>query len=153
MIYYCDSSALVKIYVEETGTAYMKNLRQQTDAGDAMITKIAGPEVLSALYRRLRIGDLTPEKVFVARQNFQGDFSGFFSRLAASDAIIDFAMQLIDKYPLRGYDSVQLATALQLQSSLRASNGRNVTFLGSDKVLNSAAANEGLAVINPDEQE
>lgn len=48
---------------------------------------------------------------------------------------------------------MQLATALQLQSSLRASNGRNVTFLGSDKVLNSAATNEGLSVINPDEQE
>lgn len=62
-------------------------------------------------------------------------------------------MQLIEKYPLRGYDSVQLATALNLQSVLSMFDGEEVYFLGSDKVLNNAAKNEGLAVINPSEQE
>jgi hypothetical protein len=52
----------------------------------------------------------------------------------------------------RGYDSVQLATALHLQNTLRAFNGREVAFVGADKILNGAAKNEGLTVINPNEQ-
>lgn len=153
MIYYCDSSAIAKIYLEEAGTPYMRNLRQSADIGDVVINAISGPEVFSALHRRYRTGDITSKTFTDARQDFDKDFEHFFTRFPVSNPIIRLAMHLIDKYPLRGYDSVQLATALQLQSSLRASNGRNVTFLGSDKVLNNAATNEGLAVINPDEQE
>jgi len=76
----------------------------------------------------------------------------FFHRISLSDSIIALAMELIEKYPLRGYDSVQLSSALNLQFALRACNGQEVHFIGSDRVLNNAARNEGLAVINPAEQ-
>jgi predicted nucleic acid-binding protein len=153
MIYYCDSSAIVKIYLEESGSIFMRNLRRNATIGDILINVIAGPEVLSALNRRFRTGDLTAEILAEARKDFGRDFAEFFSRYPVSDAIIQFAMHLIEKYPLRGYDSVQLATAVHFQNALRMSNGREVTFLGSDKVLNNAAKREGLTVINPSEQE
>jgi len=107
MIYYCDSSAVVKIYLEEAGTAFMRDLRRNASIGDIIINVIGGPEVMA---------------------------------------------QLIEKYPLRGYDSVQLATAVAFQNFLRASNGREVAFVGADKVLNDAARKEGLTVINLNEQ-
>jgi predicted nucleic acid-binding protein len=153
MIYYCDSSALVKIYLEENGSRFMRNLRSHAAIGNILVNVIAGPEVLSALHRRTRTGDLTAEILAEARKNFGRDYLEFFSRHPVSDAIIQLAMQLIEKYPLRGYDSVQLATALNFQNALRMSNGREVVFLSSDKVLNNAARSEGLAVINPSEQE
>jgi hypothetical protein len=105
------------------------------------------------MHRRFRIGDLTTEIISEARKNFKRDYHEYFHRISLLEPIIDLAMQLIEKHPLRGYDSVQLATALYFQNVLSAFNGREVTFLGSDKVLNNAAKNEGLTVINPSEQE
>jgi len=152
MIYYCDSSAVVKIYLDEAGSQFMKNLCHKAPTGDLFINAIAGPEVWSALHRRFRSGDLTQEIFAQARTDFTEDFNETFNRLPIADEIISLAMQLIEKYPLRGYDSVQLATALQLQSILRAFDGEEVCFVGSDKILNHAAKNEGLTVTNPSEQ-
>jgi hypothetical protein len=129
-----------------------RELRRNAAIGNILINVIAGPEVLSALNRRFRTGDLTAEVLAEARRDFGRDFAEFFSRHPVSDSIIQFAMHLIEKYPLRGYDSVQLATAVHFQNALRTSNGREVIFVGSDRVLNNAARNEGLAVINPAEQ-
>jgi len=153
MIYYCDSSAVVKIYLEEAGSVFMKNLCRKAPIGDIIINAIAGPEVLSALHRRFRSGDVTLEIFSQARQDFAEDYIEFFSRYPVSEPIIQLAMHLIEKYPLRGYDSVQLATAVHFQNALRVSNGREIIFIGSDKILNTAAKTEGLTVINPSEQE
>jgi len=152
MIYYCDSSAIVKIYLEEAGSQFMKRLCRKVSSGDIIVNDIAGPEVLSALQRRFRSGDLSPEILSAARSDFKEDFDDFFSRISVLDLIIRSAMQLIEKYPLRGFDAVQLATAVSFQNLLRASNGREVVFVGADNVLNDAARKEGLAIINPNEQ-
>lgn len=153
MIYYCDSSAVVKVYLEEVGSAYMKGLYRKAATGNIFINAIAGPEVLSAMNRRFRSGDLSSEIILQARKDFKEDFQDFFNRIPVTDSIIALSMQVIEKYPLRGYDSVQLATALNLQSVLSILDGEEVYFLGSDKVLNNAAKNEGLTVINPSDQE
>lgn len=70
MIYYCDSSAVAKIYHEETGSTFMKNLCRSVPSGDIFINVIAGPEVLAALYRRYRNNDLPSEVLLQARADF-----------------------------------------------------------------------------------
>jgi hypothetical protein len=152
MIYYCDSSAITKIYLEEAGSSFMREIRRNIPNNDIFVNDIAGPEVLSAMQRRFRSGDLTSEVISEAREDFKRDYQVHFHRIFLLDPIIDLAMQLIEKHPLRGYDSVQLATVVYLQSIWRAFNGEEVHFVGSDRVLNNAARNEGLAVINPAEQ-
>jgi len=152
MIYYCDSSAVSKIYLEEAGTSFMRKIRQNAPRDELFINDITGPEVLSALHRRFRAGDLTPEVFSQACKDFRRDYFEFFHRVSLSEPIFASAMELIEKYPLKGYDSIQLAIARHLQGILRISNGQEVHFLGSDKVLNNAAQNEGLVVINPSEQ-
>ncbi len=153
MIYYCDSSAATKIYLEEAGSTFMRRIRRNIPSDNVFVNDLAGPEVLSAMQRRFRNGDLDAEMISEARKDFRRDFWDFFHRIPLSDPIISLAMQLIEKYPLRGYDSVQLATASYLQSTLRAFDGEEVRFLGADKALNNAAQSEGLIVINPSEQE
>ncbi len=152
MIYYCDSSAVVKIYIDETGSKYIRYLSHKAPIGDIFINTISGPEVLSALHRRFRSDDLAPGVFTQACTDFVEDFEKFYNRIPASDQIILLAMRVINKHPLRGSDSVQLATALHLQTILRAFNGQEVHFISSDKVLNIAARSEGLFVINPSEQ-
>ena len=116
MIHYCDSSAVAKIYLEEAGSPFMRKIRRNIPGEDIFVNDIAGPEVLSAMYRRFRSGDLTSEMISEARKDFKRDFLEYFHRISPSNPIITLAMQLIEKYPLRGYDSVQLATAVHLQS-------------------------------------
>jgi hypothetical protein len=84
--------------------------------------------------------------------DFVEDFGEFFNRIPVSDSTIALAMQLIQNHPLRGSDSVQLATALHMQRILRIFNGQEIHFLSSDKILNDAARSEGLTIINPSEQ-
>ena len=50
---------------------------------------------------------------------------------------------------LRGYDAVQLATALTVSEELTGASIGPITFVSSDIDLNTAAAQEGLAVEDP----
>ena len=51
---------------------------------------------------------------------------------------------LVVRHPLRGYDAVQLATALHVQAS-----GTSVEFWSTDETLRVAALAEGLRVVVP----
>ena len=53
---YLDSSALVKRYVQEEGTDFVKSIL----AGHRLITtsKLTYPEILSALMRKVRAGEI-----------------------------------------------------------------------------------------------
>jgi len=53
----------------------------------------------------------------------------------------------IAKYPLRGADSVHMASALWLGNSARGA----LTFVASDANLLDAAAKESLVILNPQE--
>ena len=108
--------------------------------------------MFAALHRRFRTGDLSEAGLQSACNIFREDFENFYVRRSATKAVVDHGMQLIQKYPLRGYDSIQLATAVSFVNALRQLNGEELYFVGADKNLNNAAANEGLTVINPAEQ-
>jgi hypothetical protein len=62
-----------------------------------------------------------------------------------TDAVVEEAVSLLDRYPLKAYDAVQLAGCRALQSNLR----EQVTFVCSDDQLLRAAKGEGLPVIDP----
>jgi hypothetical protein len=57
-------------------------------------------------------------------------------------------MHLAQRYALRGYDAVQLASALEL-SALARSVQATMIFVSADDELNAAAVMEGLQVENP----
>ena len=67
--YYLDSSALVKRYVTETGSAWVRELCQ--DAANAIfISELALVEVGSAFARRYHRGEITDEQ----RRHYLGVF-------------------------------------------------------------------------------
>lgn len=83
---------------------------------------------------------------------FQDDFKKFYVSLPVTKTVVDAGMQLIQKYPLRGYDSIQLARAISLLNRLQQLNGEFLYFLSADRILNPTAQSEGLTVINPSER-
>lgn len=147
--YYLDSSALVKAYVTESGTAWIRNLCS-IRAGHTLYTiRVSGAEIIAAFFRRVRTGSLTLSDAQKAAIQFKTDFHTRYQIVEVTQIIIEQAMQLAEKHGLRGYDSIQLSAALQLHSVRNALSLDPITFVCADEVLNNIALIEGLACVNP----
>lgn len=72
-----------------------------------------------------------------------------YELIAVSRSIIDRAVTLTQNHKLRGYDAMQLATALAVNEALIAANLSYLTFVAADDDLMEAASTEELAAENP----
>jgi uncharacterized protein len=145
-LYYLETSALVKLYVYEAGTDRLLGLT----AGDAghrfAILSLAQVEFRAAIRRRQRSNEIPHHAADELIESFRRHAEGKFLIQSFSDSVVDVALALIDSYPLRGYDAMQLAGYLVLRSS---SGTGDVTFICADKTLLAAARNEGCPILDP----
>jgi predicted nucleic acid-binding protein len=145
--YFLDSSAIVKRYLTEVGSGWVRSLTDPNAANDIFLARITGVEVISALVRQ------NPSLVQpLLTQNlayFRADFQNQFQLLAINPAVISRAMDLAEVHRLRGYDSVQLGAALEWHQAAKAIGLQLVTFVSADAQLNAAAVREGLTVDDP----
>ena len=148
-LYFLDSSAIVKRYVSETGTNWILSLHKPSAQNVIYVAQITGIEVVSAISRRLRGNRLTQKAADKAIFRFKRDFANKLRIIRLNDQIIAEAMQLSESHFLRGYDSVQLAIALELEKRFASQKFTSITFVSADNNLNSAAIAESLAVDNP----
>lgn len=155
--YYFDTSALVKYYVIETGTQWVRTLideRSDTQWVNVISTSVlTWAEIVSAFSKHHRSKIISNSLYACLLARFLRDGQSRYARLGADDATINLAVELIQHYPLRAYDGVQLATALRLNQVMRESRLPPLTFVSADAVLCDAAKAEGLATVNPNEQE
>lgn len=75
--YFFDSSALIKRYVSETGTAWIDSLLDPAAENETYLARIAGVEVVSAIKRRERGGTTSANDAQSALSNFRADFGLF----------------------------------------------------------------------------
>jgi predicted nucleic acid-binding protein len=148
-IYFLDSSALVKRYVTETGSAWIRNLTDPGARNPLIITRITWVEVLSALARRQREGSLAPDDVTQAIETYRYDMNTQYQVSEMDPALAKAAGDLVIRHPLRAYDAVQLASALRAQSDLARIRTPALTFLTADDRLLAIAQAEGLRTDNP----
>ena len=146
---FLETSALVKRYVQETGTRWVDSLFAPAAGHFLCIAQIAGVETVAAVTLRARRGAMTPGDAATALTSFRLDFARDFYQVPVDRAIISRAMDLAEAHGLRGYDAVQLATALQLEVQAVRTGQGHLVFISADNALNAAAAAEGLAVDNP----
>jgi predicted nucleic acid-binding protein len=145
-LYYLETSALVKLYVYETGTERLLGLTA-SDAGHRFaILSLAQVEFRAAIRRRQRGGEIPDNAADELIESFRRHAEGKFLIQSFSDSLLDVASALIDSYPLRAYDAAQLAGYLVLRS---ISGTEEPTFVCADKVLLATARNEGCPVPDP----
>jgi uncharacterized protein len=148
-----DSSATVKNYIVETGTNWVKSIFITIPKTEIYMASITEVEVVAAFSRRRKGNTLSLTDANTAINQFTSDFSRDFNTVEVNPKIISLAVQLADKHSLRGYDAVQLASALEIYSRLILIgvdfNITPFTFVSADNELNSAALLEGLGVENP----
>ena len=148
-ILFLDTSALVKCYVLEPGTPYMRHATAGGGAALVVVASIAIVECVAALERRVRDGSISSVDRGTAVASFEADLRDRYLVLECDAAVIRGACQLVARHPLRAYDAVQLAVARQAFSLCSPTERTQMVFLSSDADLNAAAAAEGLAVRDP----
>lgn len=108
MILFCDTSALVKLYVREEGT---DAVARQAAASEAIaVCRIAWVELMSAMARRSREQPQDAAVLAEARQRFEADWPHCLV-LEVTQELVELAGDYADTFALRAYDSVQLAAA------------------------------------------
>ena len=147
--YFLDSSALVKRYVPETGSAWIRALSAQETGNSLFIARITWVEVLSALARREREGSLTPTDRTLILQRFRSDLNNQYQVIELDSTLAETAGQLVGQYPLRAYDAVQLASVLLLQPTFATTQFTSLIFLTADDRLSAVASALGLLTDNP----
>ena len=147
--YFLDSSALVKRYVPETGSAWIRALSDQKTSNSLLIARITWVEVLSALARREREGSLTPTDRTLIVQRFRSDLNNQYQVIELDAKLAETAGQLVGQYPLRAYDAVQLASVNRIQPAFTTEQSTSLIFLTADNRLSTIAQALGLLTDNP----
>lgn len=146
---FTDSSALAKRYVNETGSQWLRALMTPNPNRQIYVAAITSVEVIAAIARRQRGGTLSPTNAQTALQQFRADFVTDYQFVEITDLLLQSAMNLAERYALRGYDAVQLAAGLEVNALVIANGLSPIIFVSADAELNRAAASEGLPIDDP----
>jgi uncharacterized protein len=100
-IYFCESSAIVKGYVQEQGSGWMLALLDAAAVHHRYLARITGVEVIAAMCRRARHGDIAATDVAAALAQFRQDFAELYRVIEITPALVTRAMALAETYALR----------------------------------------------------
>lgn len=139
-VLYLDTSSLVKLYVEEEGSADVAALLRKATA--AATSMIAYAEARAAFARRFREGSVSRRSYKRLLSSFEKDWINYL-QVKVSHNLIRLAGDLAEKYALRGFDAIHLSSAVFLMKS----NVR-VMFLCYDDKLQKASVREKLVQPN-----
>jgi predicted nucleic acid-binding protein len=145
MIYYLDSSAWVKRYFDEPGSAWVERLFSQRAL--LACSHLGLIEVASTTARKAVAGAISSAAAARLRSWLREDWGGFLW-VELGPEVATRSLQLAGEYALRGADTIHLASALQLWSDLGGAEG-DLTLVTADRELQCAAVKAGLAVADP----
>lgn len=132
MILFCDTSALIKLYIQESFSA---EVQAQAEAAKAIaVSRIAWAEAMAALARRARENARDADTIAAVRDRMRIDWPEY-AIVEITQALVEEAGEFADTFALRGYDSVQLASAHQI----RQATSEAVCFACFDARLQKAA--------------
>ncbi|MGH8064434.1 MAG: type II toxin-antitoxin system VapC family toxin [Candidatus Entotheonellia bacterium] len=113
------------------------------------ISLLTAAEIASALARRHREGSLSASERDRLFGVFLVDCAGSFLLLRVEEDVIQRAVALMNRYPLRTADAIQVSTAILLSRTLHEVQFGPVIVASADDRVLQAAAQEGLPIENP----
>lgn len=140
---------MVKRYANEVGTNWVKGIADPAIPNSIYIAEITGVEVISAIAKKVRELSISKADAPIVIADFKLDFDNQYEVLEIRGQIVPNAMALVERHPLRAYDAVQLAVALEVNALMPSLGLPTLTFVCADNDLITAATVEGLAVENP----
>lgn len=140
MILFCDTSALLKLYIVEAGSEALKARVAEAEA--VAVCRIAWAEAHAALSRRAREVPGDAPVIEQAKAALAQDWPRFVV-MEVDQALVERAGNYADTFALRGYDSIQLAAAFEAGRIAQSP----ICFACFDARLNKAADVLGMACL------
>lgn len=145
MILYLDTSALVKLYTDETHSDFVRGAA--STATVRVCHDIGYVECRAAFARRRREGGFSPSDQLRCRRQFDRDW-GHFHVISVTPELIRRAATITEDHGLRAYDGIHLAAA---EAAYGMARGRaNFRFAAFDAKLAGAAKRTGLPILAPE---
>jgi len=135
---YFDSSAVVKVYVQEKGRAAVLRLLR---LHEVVVSAILPVEIRGALRRRAEENTIESSRLPVALNQLAADRAQW-NLLAVSTEILWRAEQIVGRHSVRTLDAIHIASAKEFAERLQA----RVPFISADQRQIEAAAAAGLTV-------
>ena len=137
-----DSSALVPTVVLEAATSRVR--RWMAEDGDVVIWALTRVELRSAFARLRREAPKRTAELLAARRALLAGAERW-AEISAVDLVRGHAEQVVERYPLRAADALQIAAAIVASDGDRTS----LDFVTLDRAQAEAAEHEGFHVLGP----
>jgi predicted nucleic acid-binding protein len=147
--YYVDSSALVKRYINEPGSGWMRAICDLAAGHLFAVAHIGLVEVAAALGAKHRQGVLEAYAYEGLLHDLWRDGQDQYWLIKVNQQVIKSAIELTRRQKLRGYDAVHLACGLLVNQQLMERGLPAPILLSSDLALLQAGRDEGLGVDDP----
>lgn len=142
MILYLDTSALVKRYFLEP---YSDDVISMWKSATQIITSfVAYAETMASIYRKKREAGLADKLIRKITESFHRDWESFI-HVEVNDALNRYIDQVVKRHPLRGFDAIQLASAMVIHERFP----EDLIFACFDDRLVHAAGSEGIEIFPP----
>ena len=132
---FADSSALAKRYIADERSEDLDRMLESSD--NLAVSVLCLPEIVSALCRRLRERGLTKAQYAAAKAALETDLADA-TVIAMIDDVLLAGISLLERYPLRASDAIQISSALIWRADM---------FTSSDARQCAAAKAAGLNVV------
>jgi predicted nucleic acid-binding protein len=133
---FADTSALVKRYVHEVGSAWVRSWCELRAGNTVVLSELATVEVVSGLARRQRDGSLRRSRLSRLHNDFLLHVEEEYLIFDLRTSTILIARDLALRHPLQALDARQVV-------------GSALVFVSADLRLLAAAALEGFPTDNP----
>ncbi len=149
---FLEASALVKLYVQEPGSKSIEAIIDQAHAfGELYISELSVAEVVSAIVKKVRIGELRERYANLQCRTFAEDCRHTFFVTEIDSALLTDAANLLSRHGFASKfgagDAIQLACANKVR---REMSPPLYTLVASDAGFNAAARAAGHQVWDPE---
>lgn len=97
-VYFVDSSALVKRYISETGSAWVLGLFDPALENEIFVAVITGVEIVAAITRRARNGSISAADATLVCNQFRNDLQTDYQVVEITEGIINSGMALAEAH-------------------------------------------------------
>ena len=144
-----DASALVKAYADEDGTPNVESALAIKGV-TRFVTDFVALEVLTALGKKFRTGQISGRRYRRGIDDFRRDFPGLFSRIEVERRTREHSHELAEKYRQLGTSAMDILHLASARQAAALCHPQPLVMLCADKPLIEAARAEGLGVYNPE---
>jgi predicted nucleic acid-binding protein len=137
-----DTSAIIPLWLAEQGSTRAKSWYRNDP--DVIVWTLTRVEIFSALARRRREVPAAVSRLLAVRRDFIRAWDQW-SEVTAIEIVRRHAERIVESYPLRAADALQIGAAVVAAED----NPAALEFVSFDENLAGAAEREGFRVLGP----